>query len=193
MFALSFAAGQCIVVLAWILFRLAAYIKNKRIDWKFEAKQLFFLVNLLVIYRCTFHPFAKVDGQVQPLIFDVATAWPFRINLVPFVNLMDYDSKRDMILNIVGNFTMFIPTGIMTPLIYKKLDSLKKTVLTGGLISLSIEIIQLPFAVRASDVDDLILNTAGCLLGYGILMLCRWIGKKIFPNGANAKRQGERE
>ena len=179
MIEFSFAFGQCAVVAAWILFRMAAYIKNRKINWKFEAKQIFFLVNLLVIYRFTFHPFSKLDGQVQPLVFDIATAWPFRVNLVPFVNLMDYEIKREMLVNIIGNFAMFIPTGIMTPLIYKNINSLKKVVLTGFLISLIIEIIQLPFAVRASDVDDLILNTLGCLLGYGILTLVRAITRKV--------------
>ena len=88
MFAFPFLAGQIVVVTGWVFFRSAAYIKTKRISWKSEAIQLLFLVNLLVIYRMTFHPFSKVDGQVQPLLFDAATAWPFRMNLVPFVNLL---------------------------------------------------------------------------------------------------------
>jgi glycopeptide antibiotics resistance protein len=101
------------------------------------------------------------------------------MNLVPFVNLLDYDSTSDLLINIIGNFAMFIPTGIMVPLIYKRIDGMKKAVFTGFMISLIIEVIQLPFAVRASDVDDLILNTAGCLAGYGILCLCRQIKKAI--------------
>lgn len=180
MFAFPFLAGQIAVATGWVFFRSASYIKTKRISWKSEAIQLLFLVNLLVIYRMTFHPFSKVDGQVQPLLFDAATAWPFRMNLVPFVNLLDYPTKGEILLNVIGNSTMFIPTGIMTPLIYKKLNSFKKTVLTGFLISLAIEIIQLPFAVRCSDVDDLILNTLGCILGYGILTLCRC--RKLWRN-----------
>jgi glycopeptide antibiotics resistance protein len=134
---------------------------------------------LLVITRFTFYPFSKVDGQVQPLLFEAATAWPFRVNLIPFVNLFDYDSSRDLLLNIIGNFAMFIPTGIVTPLIYKSRNTLAKVVGVGFLMSLTIEVIQLPFAVRASDVDDLILNTAGCLVGYGIYALGKWIKKSI--------------
>ena len=173
MFAFPFWAGQIVVVVGWICFRAAAYIKNKQFTWKRETLQLLFLVNLLVLYRMTFHPFSKVDGQVQPLLFDVATAWPFRVNLIPFVNLLDYPSKGEILLNVIGNTAMFIPTGILTPLLYKHLDSFTRTVLTGFLISLTIEFIQLPFAVRCSDVDDLILNTLGCIVGYGILTLFR--------------------
>ena len=179
MIAIPFAAGSVLVVIGWIFFRLAVYIKTKNLSWKREAIQLLFLINLLVIHRITFHPFEKLNGQVQPLIFDIATAWPFRMNLVPFANLLDYDSKRDLLLNLIGNTTMFIPTGIMTPLIYKNRNGFWKTVLTGFLLSLTIEIIQLPFAVRASDVDDLILNTFGCVIGYGILSLCRCLKRQI--------------
>ena len=79
-----------------------------------------------------------------------------------------YDNKRDLLLNVIGNTAMFIPSGIILPLIYKNLNSFWKVVATGTMISLCIEIIQLPFSVRASDVDDLILNTLGVAIGYGI-------------------------
>ena len=178
MIEISFAFGMVFTTVAWVAFRTGAYIKNRKVDWKNEAKQLLFFVNLLVIVRFTFYPFSMVDGKVQPLIFDAATVWPFRVNFIPFVNLLQYDSTSDLLINIIGNFAMFIPTGIMVPLIYKRLDGLKNTVLTGAVISLAIELIQLPFAVRASDVDDLLLNTAGCLVGYGILALIRKLKRK---------------
>ena len=175
MFAFPFWAGQLSVLVCWILFRTASYLKSREFSWKREAVQLLFLINLLVIYRITFHPFAKLNGQVQPLLYDPSTAWPFRINLVPFVNLLDYPTKGEILINVIGNSAMFIPTGIMTPLIYKHLNGFKKTVLTGFLISFTIEVIQLPFAVRCSDVDDLILNTLGCVIGYGILCFVQFV------------------
>jgi glycopeptide antibiotics resistance protein len=166
----SFAFTTSLIFLGWFVFRLSANLKDRNFSLKREALQLLFLVNLAVISRMVFHPMATVDGAVQPLIFEAATAWPFRVNLIPFVNLLDYESKRDLLLNIIGNCAMFIPTGILTPVLYRHLDSFKKTVLTGFLISLAIEIIQLPFAVRASDIDDLILNTLGFFLGYLIYL-----------------------
>lgn len=179
MIEFSFFFTESLVVLGWLLFRLGAYIKYKTVSWKRETFQLLFLINLMVIDRMVFHPMATANGRILPLVLETAAVWPFRINFLPFIYLFDYESGRDMWLNIIGNFAMFIPTGIMTPLIYKKLDSFKKTVLTGLAISLAIEIIQLPFASRASDIDDLILNTAGCAAGYGILCLIRTV-KKAF-------------
>lgn len=175
MIEISFSAGMVLLLSGWILFRLTAFLRRKQIDWKYEGIQLFFLVNLAVIFRFAFFPFSTVNGQIQPLIFDAATAFPFRINLIPFVNLLDYDSSFDLLINIIGNFAMFIPTGILLPLIYKPINAFRTVFLTGAAISLVIEIIQLPFAVRASDVDDFILNTAGCLVGYSIYALFRWL------------------
>jgi len=173
MIELSFTFTTTLVVLFFFLFRLLVNRKHKAFRPKTEALQLLFLLNLVVISRFVFHPMETVNGHIQPLVFDSAAAWPFRINLIPFVNLLDYESKRDLLLNIAGNSLMFIPTGILAPILYKKLASFKKTVLTGFLISLSIEILQLPFAVRASDIDDLILNTAGVIAGYSIYALAK--------------------
>ena len=70
---------------------------------------------------------------------------------------------------------MFIPSGIILPIIYKRLDTFVKVLLAGGGISICIEIIQLPFSVRATDIDDLILNTVGVIVGYGIYALILYI------------------
>ena len=181
MYEISFYVGMIAVTAGWILFRGAAALESKQVRWKHEALQFLFLINLLVITRFTFYPFSTVDGHVQPLLFDPAAVFPLRVNLIPFVNLLKYDSKSDLLINLIGNFAMFIPSGILIPLIYRKLDTLNKVILTGGAISLGIEILQLPFAVRASDVDDLILNTAGCLVGFGIYSLVRLIWKSCLP------------
>jgi glycopeptide antibiotics resistance protein len=132
-------------------------------------------VNLAVIFRFTFFPMDTVDGQIQPLIFDIATAFPFRVNLLPLVNLFEYDSSRDLLINVLGNTLMFVPSGIVLPIVYKRLNTFHRVILAGLGISLCIEIIQLPFSVRATDIDDLILNTLGVVVGYGIFALIRRI------------------
>ena len=175
MVEIPFLFLEFIFALIWLVIRSVVWTKQKRIDWKREAGLLLMYINLAVIIRFAFFPMSKVDGLVQPLIFDIATAFPFRVNLVPLVNLFDYDSKRDLLLNVIGNVAMFIPSGIILPIIYKRLDTFVKVLLAGGGISLCIEIIQLPFSVRATDIDDLILNTVGVIMGYGIYALTRYV------------------
>ena len=178
MVEISFLFLEIVFASIWLVIRSVVWIKQRHIDWKREAVLLLMYINLAVIIRFTFFPMSKVDGQVQPLVFDIATAFPFRVNLLPLVNLFDYDSKRDLLVNVIGNVAMFIPSGIVLPIIYRRLDTFVKVLLAGSCISLCIEIIQLPFSVRATDIDDLILNTAGVIMGYGIYALIRYIKKK---------------
>ena len=173
MVEISFLFLEIAFTAIWLMVRVAIWIKQKRIDWERETFLLLMYINLAVIIRFAFFPMSKVDGHIQPLVFDIATAFPFRVNLLPLVNLFDYDSKRDLLLNVIGNAAMFIPSGIVLPFVYKRLNTFWKVLLAGIGISLCIEIIQLPFSVRATDIDDLILNTIGVIVGYGIVTLIR--------------------
>ncbi len=178
MIEISFLAGELCLALIWLAVRAAVWIRQKRIDWKREALLLLMYVNLAVILRMVFYPMARAAGRVQPLFFDPAAAWPPRLNLVPLVNLLDYKSRRDLLLNLLGNVLLFVPGGIILPILYKRLDRFGKVLAAGAGMSLCIELLQLPFAVRASDVDDLLLNSLGAALGYGIFAACRHVGRR---------------
>ena len=175
MVKLPFLFLELVFTAIWLIIRIAVWIKKKHIDWKREAFLLLIYINFSVIIRFTFFPMSKVDGRIQPLIFDIATAFPFRVNLIPFVNLFDYDNKRDLLLNVIGNVAMFIPSGIVLPIVYKRLDTFGRVLVAGAGISLCIEIIQLPFRVRATDIDDLVLNTVGVIVGYGLYSLIQYV------------------
>ena len=55
-------------------------------------------------------------------------------------------------------------------MLYEKFNSISKIVLAGFLISLSIEIVQM-FGYGATDINDLITNTVGACLGFGVFKL----------------------
>ena len=187
MIQIPFLLTECLFALGWLLLRAAVWLRQKRIDWKREAMLLLMYVNLAVILRFAFFPMARVDGRVQPLLFDASAVRPFRLNLLPFVKLKFYSSRRNLLLNVIGNVAMFIPSGIILPILYRKLDRLWKVLGVGALMSLGIEFLQLPFSVRATDVDDLIQNICGVLIGWGIYALvrrCLGRGKASRPDGA---------
>ena len=94
------------------------------------------------------------------------------------IYLFDYPTMREALLNLIGNVTMFIPVGIVWPIVFKDLDKPWKVIAAGVGFSLIIEILQLPFFDRLSDIDDLILNSAGYLIGYGIVLLVRACRKR---------------
>ena len=151
------------ISLAWIGIRAICAIKKHKVDWKYEAKLLTIYICLVVIARIVYFPMRLVDGHIASLILDVEKIFPLWINMIPLVHLFDiYDGWQ---INIIGNITMFIPVGLAFPFCFKKLDTIGKTVLAGMGFPLFIEITQLPFYDRCSDIDDLILNTAGIFIG----------------------------
>lgn len=81
------------------------------------------------------------------------------INLIPF----NSEGIRTYILNII----MFMPLGFLLPLIWEKFRNIFKVFYTGLGFSLAIEICQL-FNHRATDIDDLMMNSLGAVLGYFI-------------------------
>ena len=171
MIEISLFQAELLFALIWLVFRIVIWVKQRRIDWKREAILLLMYVNLAVIIRFVFFPMSRVNGRVQPLRFDASEILPFKLNPIPFVHLLEYDSKKEILLNVMGNTAMFIPTGVILPIIYNKLNTFWKVIGVGALISLCIEIIQLPFFERTSDVDDLLLNTLGVAIGYLIYKL----------------------
>ena len=181
MISISYSTMVAIISSLWILNRVWIYRKNGTISWKRELQLMLVYICIVVIVRFTFCPFAKVDGKVQPLLFYPDNWFPFRVNFRPFVYLFDYPTMKEILLNLIGNTIMFIPVGIVWPIVYKQLDKPWKVIAAGMGFSLCIEIIQLPFYDRVSDVDDLILNSVGYLIGYGIYCFIKTIQKKSRP------------
>ena len=99
-----------------------------------------------------------------------------KTNLIPFKVLFETYNEvfingyiNYFLINFIGNITIFMPIGFFIPLLWD--ISNKKVILTGFLSSLFIELSQL-FLIRGTDVDDLILNILGTILGllvYGFL------------------------
>lgn len=91
-------------------------------------------------------------------------------NTTPFktIKLMQSSSLGDTykMQNLAGNVAGFIPLGILLPLLFWRKGKALKTVFYVFLISFAFETIQLITGLGVFDVDDLILNTAGGIIGY---------------------------
>lgn len=74
-------------------------------------------------------------------------------------------------VNIIGNVLAFVPFGFFRPIIGVRKYAFVRTVVSGFLTSLAIEVSQLLVFVGSFDVDDLILNTLGTMIGYGLFRL----------------------
>lgn len=173
MISISYLQMVIAISTLWVAVRGICSVCNKKFDLKREAELLLVYICIIVVIRFTFCPFGKVNGQIQPLLFDREKIFPLWLNLKPFVYLFDYPTMREALRNLIGNTAMFVPLGIVWPSVFWKLNTHRKVIVSGFCASLCIEILQLPFYNRASDIDDLILNTAGFIIGYGIFLLLR--------------------
>ena len=178
MIEISYMQMVLFISILWVIVRLAVCMKEARFDLKRELQLMLVYICMIVVVRFTFCPFGKVEGKIQPLLFDAERIFPLWLNFLPFVYLFDYPSTKDALLNLIGNTAMFIPLGIVWPAVYKQLNTHRKVIAAGVGVSLTIEILQLPFFARATDIDDLILNSLGYLIGYGIYLLIKKIGRR---------------
>ena len=91
-------------------------------------------------------------------------------NFIPFKTLYYYLSLQENmetgIQNIGGNILLFIPLGILLPLAWKNFASPLRLLGAAFALSLLLETTQLLFALGNFDVDDLLLNILGALMGF---------------------------
>lgn len=101
----------------------------------------------------------------------------YRYNLVPFREIRRYLVYGRQIgpvrvfWNLIGNVIGFVPYGALLPAIREKRMGFLKTALLSFELTLLIEVSQLILRVGSCDVDDMILNTLGGCIGYGIYRL----------------------
>ncbi len=88
-------------------------------------------------------------------------------------------SSWQFIYHLIGNMIWFVPFGFLAPMFNAKLQKLKLIILSSALLSLYIEILQFIFNTGISDIDDIILNTLGALLGFIIYLIFSFISKKF--------------
>ena len=171
------------ITACWILARALTYVKTKQFSLKREAQLILVYICIMVVARITLFPMELLDGHVQPLLFSLEQLLPPRLNLVPLVNILNYETLWETRINVIGNVAMFVPIGVLFPAVYKKvLNTHCKALAAGAGFSLTIEILQLFFFERMTDVDDLILNTLGYAIGYGLYLLA----KKLFKGKKEA-------
>ena len=164
-----------VILPAWIICRLLRMIYQQRkknvVNLNKEILLFLFIAYIGSVVAVTIVP-ATISG------FNDSNAT--RLNIVPIINTVkeynlslaepDGNATRAAIENITGNLMLFIPMGIFLPLLVKKIDSLKKLLITCLCCSFIIEMIQFFLrsfgTFRTADIDDVILNTVSGLLGW---------------------------
>ncbi len=74
-------------------------------------------------------------------------------------------------MNIAGNIGVFIPFGIVLPILFPKLSNFFLFLFAFVFGIFSLEVLQLFSKLGSFDVDDIILNTVGAVIGYILLQV----------------------
>lgn len=90
---------------------------------------------------------------------------------------IDYSYMLNSFENLVGNVVVFIPFGFLIPYVLKKGRNFFVMLINAFLFVLGIEVFQLFSAFGAFDVDDILLNCAGAVLGYFFYLIYEGIKK----------------
>ncbi|QSF46931.1 VanZ family protein [Paenibacillus tianjinensis] len=101
-------------------------------------------------------------------------------NLIPLATISNtfHHLTATTLLNFIGNIVLFLPFGLFTALLSPNRSlSLRGLVLRAFGLSALLECAQGLFSIGTFDVDDLILNTFGGMLGYGLFRLWKGIRK----------------
>ncbi|WUH93028.1 VanZ family protein [Streptomyces sp. NBC_00433] len=94
---------------------------------------------------------------------------------------LDQPAMRDTIKQIGGNVLLGVPFGILLPMLFPRARGLLRVAVVTALVMVLIEAAQGALVEgRAFDIDDVILNTLGALIGY--LLLGRRLGSALHPH-----------
>ncbi|MBR5128355.1 MAG: VanZ family protein [Roseburia sp.] len=143
--------------------------KRKSTGIRAFAIVLFFLYFVVLFY---FLFFSEEMGRTY-------SEREYHYNLIPFheikrfIHYYEVLGMEAVILNLVGNVVAFMPFGFFLPVFATRCRTIWNTLLYSFELSVLVELIQLITKVGSFDVDDIILNTLGGILGYIVYKIVR--------------------
>ncbi len=155
-----------ISVVIVVSLRITYLIKNhqKLVLYK-ELLMLSFIIYILCLF--------------QVVTFQDAVTWSSN-NFIPFKEMFRYQiGSRLFIKNVLGNIILFLPFGFFTAY-YLDIKKPYLIIILTLIASTSIEFVQMSIG-RVFDIDDIMLNTIGGIVGFYLFSILSKIGKTL-PN-----------
>ena len=165
-YIISMAIVCSIVAIIYLIVRLIfAVVMKRKFCLKKEFPVLLFVAYCAGVFSMTI-PIYTILRSGSEMINGTYHS----INLVPFKTISGYISRRASIgeislANVLGNILLFVPMGVLLPVVFKGCRRWFQVILIGAAASIVIESIQYFFG-RSADIDDVILNTLGTAVGY---------------------------
>lgn len=152
-----------VVIISTIRLTYLTIHKEKFVFYK-EFLNLVFIVYVLLLYK---------------LLTNVETNTNGGYNLIPFTEIFRYKFGSELfIYNVVGNIMIFVPFGYFVSG-YIKASKVSHILAVSVISSLTVEAVQLQIG-RSFDIDDVILNVCGSIVGF-LLYIALCAIKKHLP------------
>ena len=169
-----------LVGILYIIFRFLKLKKNNSdINYKREILYLIFICYIVGLFNLVLVPINFWNIIWYNIFYNFnenpfAGIFDFSYNFIPTIYKIiigEYTLDNWVKAMIVGNFLMFIPMGILLSLCFENVN--KKNIFKYAvLIPLAIEVLQLVVG-RSFDIDDLVMNFLGIVIGYFIVELVK--------------------
>lgn len=144
-----------IVIISVLYLPILLYLKKKG---KSILRQLSYIGLICSIFLIIFATILFVPITFHPE--------EYILNIKPFNWIGNIeDNFQQIVVEKVPNIMLFIPLGFFIPIVLKNKRKLWKTILIALGITFSVEFVQY-FIGRSSDIDDIITNILGAIIGY---------------------------
>ncbi|WP_196333779.1 VanZ family protein [Paraclostridium sordellii] len=173
-----------LTIVVWAIFRLYLAKLRRTLDLTKEGALLILVIYFLILIRLTIFKFCiiMISSPLNSYQYTFSGVDGI-INIIPFketVNILkDGIHNNKIIRGIILNVIYFIPLGFLLPLLFKKINSFLKIILISTITSSLIEIIQLFTIFSVSNIDDVIFNIIGSVIGLICFKLFEKIVKKL--------------
>ena len=133
------------------------FIAFKGVRTGFRWSSVLLLIEYIFLIFCS-TVFFRTTSELRK--YDIHPFWSY--------------SRPDLLVENIMNVVVFIPVGLLLGIAFKQM-TWWKALMIGCVISVTIEALQFFLMRGFSEVDDVMHNTLGCLLGYGIMTILRII------------------
>jgi len=172
---LSFTPIGVVTLIVYLVVAAGIGIK-KRVPVRQQILPFVLFVYLLGVIAVTLFPIPITPAMLEQRHMNPGQQF---YNLVPLstVWFMIQQHNLNAIANLAGNVALFVPFGFLVPLVFTNLARASKIVPLGFAVTFLVESCQflisytMDIFFRSFDVDDMILNTLGVVVGYLLLRL----------------------
>ncbi len=158
-----------VFLIVFLIYRISCYLKKRKFNIYQEIGVWILFFYLVVVASVTLFKHGVFEFPIQ------VDTLKWRINLIPLVETIKMLTDGWVVgyswYQVLANILVFIPLGFLLPILFKQFRQGLTVLLAGITGSLLIEIFQILTPRNIVDIDDIIFNTIGALLGYMVYLI----------------------